>query len=126
MAVTGWTGETIMRCDELYHLLTLFGREEDKDIVWGLISTHVHSCPTCARGLVQLSRTLLTLEDPGCEWCRARFPVYYEATHPEYPLASMPEREVAEMALHLGRCAACRDQYLALERISAYEENEMD
>jgi len=115
-----------MRCDELYRLLNIFWREEDGDIVLSLISTHIHSCPTCARGLVELSRTLLTMEDPGCEQCRARFPTYYEATHPEYPLATMPEHEMAEVAIHLGHCAACRDQYLALERISAYEENDLD
>ncbi|HEY6541828.1 MAG TPA: hypothetical protein VIZ18_12860 [Ktedonobacteraceae bacterium] len=115
-----------MRCDELYHLLNIFWKEEDGDIVSSLISTHIHSCPTCARGLVQLSRTLLTMKYLDCEQCRARFPTYYEATHPEYPLASMPETEMAEVALHLGRCAACREQYLALERISMYEENELD
>ncbi len=115
-----------MRCDELYRLLNIFWREEDGDIASGLISTHIHSCPTCARGLVQLSRTLLPIEDPGCEQCRARFPTYYEATHPEYPLATMPAHEMAEVALHLGRCAACRDQYLALEQISVYEENELE
>lgn len=115
-----------MRCDELYRLLKVFWREEDGDIVSSLIATHVHSCPTCARGLVQLSHTLLMVEDPDCEQCRARFPTYYEATHPDYPLATMPQSEMAEVALHLGRCAACREQYLALERISAYEENGLD
>lgn len=115
-----------MRCDELYRLLNIFWREEDGDIVSSLISTHVHSCPTCARGLLKLSRRLLAMEDVSCEQCRARFPTYYEATHPEYALASMPEHELVEVALHLGRCSACRDQYQALEQISAYEENEMD
>lgn len=115
-----------MRCDELYRLLNIFWREEDGDIVSGLISTHIHSCPTCARGLVQLSRTVLPREDPGCEWCRAHFPAYYEAMHPLYPLATMPAHEMAEVALHLGRCTACRDQYLALEQISLYEETGLD
>ena len=115
-----------MRCDELYRLLNVFWREEDRDIASSLISTHIHSCPNCARGLAQLSKTLLAMEDPGCEECRARFPTYYEATHPEYPLAAMPEHEMAEVALHLGRCAACREQYLALEHISMGEENDLD
>jgi predicted anti-sigma-YlaC factor YlaD len=115
-----------MRCDELYHLLNVFWREEDRDIVTSLIAAHIHSCPTCARGLVRLSRRLLTMEDAGCEQCRARFPTYYEATHPAYPLTTMPESEMAGVALHLGRCAACREQYLALERISILEENELD
>ena len=115
-----------MRCDELYHLLHVFWREEDRDIVIGLIAAHIHSCPVCARGLVHLSRALLTIENADCEQCRTRFPTYYEATHPAYPLATMPESEMAEMALHLGRCAPCREQYLALEQISIAEENELD
>lgn len=115
-----------MRCEELYHLLTVFSREEDRDIVASLIAAHIHSCPTCARGLVRLSRTLLTMEEPGCEQCRARFPTYYEATHPQYPLATMPETEMAGVALHLGRCPTCREEYLALERISICEENELE
>ena len=115
-----------MRCDELYRLLNVFWREEDRSIAADFISTHIHSCPICARGLVQLSGTLLGMEDPGCEECRARFPIYYEATHPEYPLATMPESEMAEVALHLGRCEACREQYLALERISMSEENDLE
>ena len=115
-----------MRCDELYRLLKVFWREEEGDIVSSLIATHIHSCPTCARGLDQLSKTLLMVEDPGCEQCRARFPTYYEATHPDYPLATMPQSEMAEVALHLGRCAACREQYLALEYISMYEESGLE
>jgi hypothetical protein len=115
-----------MRCDELYRLLNTFWREEERDTASSLISTHIQSCPTCARGLVQLSQTLLTLEDPGCEQCRAHFPTYYEATHPDYPLATMPEHEMAGVALHLGRCAACREQYLALEQVSIMEEDKLD
>lgn len=115
-----------MRCDELYQLLNVFWRNEDREIASSLIAAHIHSCPKCARGLVQLSRTVLALKDPGCKQCRARFPTYYEATHPEYPLATMPETEMAEVALHLGHCAACREQYLALEQVSIAEENELD
>ena len=115
-----------MRCDELYRLLTVFWREEDRDRAASLISTHIRSCPTCARGLEPLSQALLAMEDADCEQCRARFPTYYEATHSDYPLATMPEHEMARVALHLGHCAACREQYLALEQVSRCEENELD
>jgi NMD protein affecting ribosome stability and mRNA decay len=111
-----------MRCDELYRLLNIYWRDEDRDIAFSLISAHVHACSTCARGLVQLSKALIAGDRLTCEQCRARFPVYYEATHPEYPLATMSETAVSEVALHLGHCAACREQYLALELISALEE----
>lgn len=114
-----------MRCDELYRLLNIFWREEDRDIAYSLISTHIHACPTCARGLVQLSKALIAIDNLSCERCRARFPNYYEATHPEYPLATMPEIEMAEVALHLGHCSACREQYAALVQISMMEENDL-
>ncbi|HKV58679.1 MAG TPA: hypothetical protein VJO32_10365 [Ktedonobacteraceae bacterium] len=113
-----------MRCDELYRLLNIYWMEEDRDIAYNLISTHVHACPTCARGLIQLSKALMR-DNLTCEQCRARFPTYYEATHPDYPLATMPETEMAEVALHLGHCVACHAQYLALEQISILEEEEI-
>lgn len=115
-----------MRCDELYRLLDIFWREEDRARAASLLSAHIHACPACARGLEQLSQALLAMEDADCEQCRARFPTYYEATHPDYPLATMPEHEMVRVALHLGRCAACREQYLALEQVSISEENELD
>src|SRR6202165_1061825 len=114
-----------MRWDELYRLLNIFWPEGDRDISYSLISTHIHTCPTCARGLVQLSKALLAIDTLSCEQCRARFSNYYEATHPEYPLATMSEIEMAEVALHLGHCAACREQYLELEQISMMEENDL-
>jgi predicted anti-sigma-YlaC factor YlaD len=115
-----------MRCDELYRLLNTYRLEEDRDIASNLIATHIHTCPTCARGLTRLAKSLIAIHDLDCEECRARFPRYYEATHPEYPLALMPASEMAAVALHLGHCTACREQYLALEQISIIEENELD
>ncbi len=111
-----------MRCEELYHLLTIYSRQEDQDIAFGLIATHIHTCPICARGLTQLGQALIARDNLTCEQCRSRFPTYYEATHPEYPLATMSEIAMAEVALHLGHCAACHDQYNALAHISAMEE----
>lgn len=110
-----------MRCDELYRLLGIYWKDEDRDIAYSLISTHIHTCPACARGLIQLSKALIR-DNLTCEQCRARFPTYYEATHPDHPLATMSETALAEVALHLGHCAACHDQYVALEQISLMEE----
>jgi hypothetical protein len=115
-----------MRCDELYRLLNIYRLEEDRDIASSLIATHIHTCPICARGLTRLARTLIAIDDLDCDECRALFPRYYEATHPEYPLATMPESEMAAVALHLGHCSACREQYRALEQISISEENDLD
>jgi hypothetical protein len=113
-----------MRCEELYRLLTIYSRQEDRDIAFGLIATHIHSCPTCAHGLTLLGEALIASDPLTCEQCRARFPIYYEATHPDYPLASMSEAAMAEVALHLGHCAACREQYEALSLLSSLEENQ--
>ena len=115
-----------MRCEELYRLLNFYSRLEDQDIAFGLIATHIHTCPTCARGLTQLGKALIARDALTCEQCRARFPNYYEATHPEYPLATMSETAMAEVALHLGHCAACREQYTVLVQLSAMEEEGVD
>ncbi|HEV7237595.1 MAG TPA: hypothetical protein VGN15_15515 [Ktedonobacteraceae bacterium] len=111
-----------MRCDELYRLLGMYWREEDRDIANNLISTHIHTCRTCARGLTRLAKAFIVRDSLTCELCRARFPTYYEATHPEYPFATMSENTLAETALHLGHCSACREQYSVLVQLSAIEE----
>ncbi len=114
-----------MRCEELYRLLNLYWRQEDRDIAFGLIATHIHTCPLCAHGLMQISKEFIASDPLTCEECRTRFPTYYEATHPDYPLARMSESEMAEVALHMGHCAACREQYRALALLSALEEEEI-
>ncbi|HVB74048.1 MAG TPA: hypothetical protein VNE38_10895 [Ktedonobacteraceae bacterium] len=114
-----------MRCEELYHLLNIYWRQEDQDVAFGLIATHIHSCPTCARGLTQIGRALIASDTLTCKQCRARFPAYYEATHPEFPLASMSESAMAEVALHLGHCRACREQYQELSLLSTLEEEDI-
>lgn len=64
-----------------------------------------------------MARELLT-----CEACRLRFPDFYEATHPLYPLVDMPEREKAQVAYHLSQCEECREEYKELTLLWHMEE----
>jgi len=108
-----------MRCDELRRLLSIYG--DESDISSDLIATHIRDCPTCALGIAQLSDVLIANDTLSCDECRARFPAYYDATHPEYRLTVMPDSEMAEVAVHLGHCDSCRDQYEIMVLLSKME-----
>jgi len=111
-----------MRCEELYHLLTIYFREKDRDIAYQLITSHIQSCPTCSRGLSRLPYDLLSLDQVTCEQCRSRLPSYYEATHPDHPQVTLPDTTIAEVALHLGHCLECSSLFSALVQVSEMEE----
>ena len=113
-----------MGCDELRHLLSIYRKEPD--IASSLIATHIRSCQICSHGIDRLAEELLTdgNDELSCEQFRMLFPSYYEATRPAYPLAEMSDKEMASIALHLGSCAACRDQYEAFVLLSELEERD--
>jgi len=72
--------------------------------------------------LVLLAETLIANDPLSCDQCRARFPAYYEATRPEFPLIEMEDAELAEMAFHLSHCASCHEEYEQLVLLSELEE----
>ena len=111
-----------MRCDELRHLLEIYAGEDD--IISDFIAVHIRSCQTCNHGIELLSKVIISNKELTCEECRARFPAYYEATRPDYPLVEMSNIELAEVALHLGHCAACKEQYELLVLLSEIEERD--
>ena len=111
-----------MRCDELRRLLKIY--EAERDIASDLIAAHIRSCQACNRGIELLSKVLITYDALTCEQCRARFPAYYEATRPDYRLVEMSNLELAEVALHLGNCASCKEQYELLVLLSELEERD--
>ncbi len=111
-----------MRCDELRHLLNIY--REESDIVNDLIVTHIRSCRACNHGIELLGNVLITNDPLTCEECRSRFPAYYEATRPDYPLVEMSNIEQAEVALHLGNCASCKEQYRMFVLLSELEERD--
>lgn len=111
-----------MRCEELRLLLKIY--EGKDDMISDFIATHIRTCKTCNQGIEHLSKVLITNDELTCEQCRSKFPSYYEATRPDYPLVEMSNIELAEVALHLGNCASCKEQYEMLVLLSELEERD--
>lgn len=111
-----------MRCDELNRLLQVYRQNKDRDIAFQLITSHILSCRSCARGLHQLTQELFALDILTCEQCRSRLPSYYEATHPDHPQIALPDTTIAEVALHMGHCHECSELFAALVEVSEMEE----
>src|SRR5579863_1799074 len=109
-----------MECNRLYQLLTTNWGEDQQATVD--IADHIRTCPICQRGLMRLAGELVTEDALSCEECQSRLPDYYEATHHEYSLVAMPDRAVAQVAFHLGQCAACREEYEELTLLWRLEE----
>jgi len=59
-----------------------------------------------------------------CDQCRAHFPAYYEATHPESPLSELPDVEITEVALHLAHCSSCGEEYDEFVLLSMLDERD--
>ena len=110
-----------MGCDRIAQLLNTDWQTEDVDSTTSVVA-HIRSCPLCHHGLVFLSHALLSKDMLSCDQCRARFPAYYEATRPAYPLVAMPEQQIAEVARHLGDCPTCHEEYEDLVLLSELEE----
>lgn len=114
-----------MRCDTLLQLLKTNGWEQgNASAISSAIAAHIRSCPHCHRGIVQLSEALVARSVLTCDQCRPRFPMYYEATRPEYPLVEMSDVEITEVAVHLGGCASCFEEYEELVLLSELEERD--
>lgn len=114
-----------MHCDELLRLLNAERQDGSEDIFTdSCIAAHVRLCPRCCHGIVELSETPGIQDGLTCDQCRLRFPAYYEATRSEYPLVEMTDREIVEVALHLGRCSSCQEEYEELALLSELEERD--
>jgi hypothetical protein len=111
-----------VQCSELYQLLQMNWREDDS--LSSPIVAHIRSYSQCQHGLVRLAYDL-TVDDPlSCEECRSRFPDYYEATRPDYPLVQMADKEIAQVTFHLSHCAGCSEEYEVLVLLSELEERD--
>lgn len=111
-----------MRCEELYDLFTHYSRQADRDILLQLIASHIRTCAACARGIPRLVQAVISFDTLTCEECRAYFPGYYEATHPDHPQDALPDDDIALVALHLWHCRNCHEEYSALVELSVMEE----
>jgi hypothetical protein len=105
-----------MGCQALLQLL-------DTDVEASLLAAHLRSCSVCYQGMVRLSRALLVPNVLNCDQCRARFPVYYEATHPEDRLVEMDEEYMREVIIHLGQCGRCQEEYEEVVQLWRREES---
>lgn len=97
---------------------------QDGGMHLAVMATHIRACARCRGGKIVLPRTfvlpdLLAL-DHGAH--QPTFASYYEATHPEYVLASMRDEEIVAIALHLALCVPCSEQFEALCVLSELEE----
>ncbi|MBV8822970.1 MAG: hypothetical protein JO123_09290 [Ktedonobacteraceae bacterium] len=115
-----------MGCDELLDLLNTRWAvvEEPSEATAASIAAHIRSCPSCHRRVVQLSETLVAKDVLTCNQCRTRFAAYYEATHPDHPLFTMPAIELVSVAIHLAHCVNCREEYKALVLLWQLEEKQ--
>ncbi len=112
-----------MGCDRILQLLKMNCQRDGEEVAINRkIIAHIRSCPICHHGLVRLSVDLLTGDMLACDQCCARFPDYYEATRPIYPLVKMPPHQIAEVARHLGNCPSCHEEYEELVLLGELEE----
>lgn len=112
-----------MSCDRILQLLNADWQTDEVDTTTSRdVVAHIRSCPLCQHGLVFLSYALLSKDTLSCAQCRTRFPDYYEATRPTYPLVDIPEQHIAEVARHLGGCPSCHGEYEELVLLSELEE----
>jgi len=87
------------------------------------VAGHIRSCSRCRHGIVPLPTVLQGWHALDCASCLQLFPVYYEATHTDYPLAEMPDQELVWVSIHLGACPACREQWGVLVQLATAEED---
>lgn len=59
-----------------------------------------------------------------CEQCHAAFPVFYEATRLAYPLLEVADKEMAQVAFHLGQSDTCHAEYEVLLLLTELEERD--
>ena len=86
------------------------------------MAAHIHDYPLCRHGRIRLPGNFRVHNDLTHDQCLKFFPPYYEATRPEYPLASMPDSELVAVTLHLATCAQCREEYDVLCLLAELEE----
>jgi hypothetical protein len=90
------------------------------------MAAHIYACPLCRHGRIELPGNFRSDSDLTHDQCQGYFPTYYEATNPEYPLASMPDAELVAVTLHLATCAKCREIYDGVCLLSELEERNED
>ncbi len=111
-----------MKCQELLALwpMTEYGNGWGKETSQKL-ANHIRACALCGQGIVQLAEATIAEDVLSCDACRVYFPIYYEMTHPIYT-SSQENANVVEVAIHLGRCVSCTEEYQVLVELWNMEE----
>lgn len=112
-----------MKCQEVLTLLPIedYGESWEKE-TYQKLAHHVRTCEMCVQGIVQLARAIIAENVLSCGACRTHFPGYYEATHLLYISSSIADVDIVEVAIHLGQCPVCTEQYHMLVELWDMEE----
>lgn len=92
--------------------------------IFEALAAHVQTCSRCRHGFLKCSEPYPGIASLSCHTCCDLLPVYYEATHPDYALTSMPAAALVQVAWHLGQCLACGEVWASLLQLSLLEEEE--
>lgn len=114
-----------MGCTELLHILE---RDKTQSAGENSLADHVRTCRHCRHGLIRLpGDPPANCPDPvlTCDQCLKLLPNFYEATHPDSPLVTMPEQELLDVVIHLTRCDMCYEVYEDFVAVAEMEENDV-
>ncbi len=112
-----------MKCQELLALwpMTDYAAGWEKE-AYQKLANHIRTCALCGQGIVHLSEAVIAEDILSCDGCRVYFPVYYEVTRPIYTSSTQENVNVVEVAIHLGKCIACAEEYCVLVELWNMEE----
>ncbi len=112
-----------MKCLDLLTLLTPeeYGERWKKE-TYQKLASHIRTCAVCKQGVVRLSEVVIAEDVLSCDVCRARLPDYYEAMFPVDTSSQVTNVDIVKVALHLGRCVSCAEEYSVLVNLWEMEE----
>ncbi len=112
-----------MKCLELLTLLPseAHGGRWEKE-TYQKLASHIRTCTVCGQGIVRLFTSVIAEDALSCDTCRVHLPAYYEAMFPVETSSPLANVDIVEVAIHLGRCAACAEEYRVLLALWAMEE----
>ena len=107
-------------------LLTLLPSEADRERwekeTYQKLASHICTCTVCSQGIVRLSKAMIAEDVLSCDECRAHLPAYYEAIFPVEPSSLLTNVDIVEVAIHLGGCVSCDEEYHVLKALWEMEE----
>jgi hypothetical protein len=115
-----------MKCQDVLVLLPIGDhRERWEEETYLKLAAHIRLCTLCSQGITQLTNALIAEDGLLCDTYRTLFPTYYEAMHPVASPSPIVDVDVVEVALHLGSCAACNEEYQVLVELWKMEEEQL-